>query len=278
MQKPRVAFQGTYGAYSEVALSKMLPDAEAVPCASFEDVFAALGEKQVEYALIPAENSIAGRVADVHHLLPRANVFIVGEHYEPIRHHLLAPEGATLETIKEVHSHVHALGQCRDFISRHGYRPVVHADTAGAAEDVAKWNDTAKAAIASELAGKRYGLQSIEAGVEDGEGNTTRFLLLSREMNMPPMGKDVITTILFTLRSVPAALYKATGGFATAGINLTKIESYVSGERFSLAQFYVDVEGHPEEKNMQHALEELKFYSDSIKILGVYPAHPARRG
>lgn len=277
-EKSRITFQGVRGAYSHLAAEDMLPGAKVLPQKSFEAVFSALDRNEADYAIIPVENTLAGRVADIHHLLPHADVSIIGEHFLPIRHHLLAPEGATLETIEEVHSHVHALGQCRNYIREKGFEAVVHADTAGAAADVAAWNDVGKAAIASKLAGELYGLVALAEHIEDESHNTTRFLLLAKEAPQPPSVKsDVITTIFFTVRSVPAALYKAIGGFATNGVNLTKIESYVTGERFSLAQFYIDVEGHPESDSMQHALDELKFFSHEVRMLGTYPAHPFRR-
>jgi prephenate dehydratase len=277
MTSQKIAFQGVHGAYSELAAQKFLPGAEALPKESFEDVFSALSNNEVNFAAIPVENSIAGRVADIHHLLPRGDYYIIAEHYEPILHQLLAPRGATIATIKEVHSHVHALGQCRNFIRTQGFSPIVHADTAGAARDVSEWNNPSKAAIGSKLAAELYGLEILESNVADEAHNTTRFLLLAKAPKIPALGEEVITTIFFTLRSVPAALYKAIGGFATNGINLTKIESYVTGPHFSIAQFHIDVEGHPESTEMKHALEELRFFSTEVKLVGTYPAHPFRR-
>ena len=277
MSNITIAFQGELGAYSEQAITQINPGATAIPCKSFEDVFTALSSEAVTYALIPIENSIVGLVANRHQLWPKNDIYIIGEHFEPIHHQLLAPQGATLEGITDVYSHVHALGQCRDFIRTHSLAANVHADTAGAALDVSKWNDPTRAAIASSLSAKRYGLAILAEDIEDATHNTTRFLLLSRVSSVPPVDSDVITTIIFTLRSVPAALYKAIGGFATSGINLSKIESYLSGEHFSLAQFYIDVEGHPESKNMKHAMEELRYFSNEVRILGTYPAHSFRR-
>lgn len=274
----RVAFQGAPGAYSDGALQAYFGGQVATePCRTFEEVFAALESGRVSAAFIPIENSIAGRVADIHHLLPRSGAAIVGEHFEPIHHQLLGVPGATLADVSEVHSHVHALGQCRACIREHGFSAVVHADTAGAARDVARWGDPSKAAIASALAGERYGLSVLAQDIEDEEHNTTRFLVLSpTEHPYPPLATPVITSILFTLRSVPAALYKAIGGFASNGINLTKIESYLTGEHFSVAQFYVDVEAHVESVAMEHALEELRFFSREVRILGCYPASEFR--
>lgn len=280
----RVAFQGSRGAYSEQALHNIIENAEAVPAITFEDVFFALEKNEADMACIPIENSIAGRVADIHHLLPKYAVRIVREHYEPIHHQLLAPKGSTLEGLTEVHSHIHALGQCRTLISAQKLRAVVHTDTAGAAKDIADLNDMSKAAIGSRLAGELYGLAVLAEDIEDAEYNTTRFLLIALADNqvlarypMPAVDEAVITSIFFTARSVPAVLYKAIGGFATNGINLTKIESYVSGKQFSIAQFYIDVEGHPDSGAMQHALDELSFFSSEVRILGTYPASRFRK-
>ncbi len=274
----RVAFQGAPGANSEVALRRYLPEARPLPCATFEEVFDALARKRARYAFIPIENSIAGRVADIHHLLPHSRAHIVGEHYEPIHHFLLGTKQARLTTVREVYSHVHALGQCRAFIERHGLRKVVHSDTAAAARDVAAWGDPSKAAIATALAGELYGLKVLARRIEDTQHNTTRFLLLARRplSRARLIGTPVITTILFTLKSVPAALYKAIGGFATNGINMTKIESYLAGPRLEAAQFYVDVEAHPDSRAMRLALDELAHFSRAMRILGVYPASPFR--
>ena len=278
MRQVRVAFQGAPGANSEVALRRYMPEAYPLPRATFEEVFDALARKKARYAFIPIENSIAGRVADIHHLLPHSRAHIVGEHYEPIRHFLLGTKDAHLGTVREVHSHVHALDQCRTFIERHGFRKVVHSDTAGAARDVAAWGDPSKAAIATALAGRRYGLKVLARRIEDARRNTTRFLLLARRP-LPRtrlVGTPVITTVFFTLKSVPAALYKAIGGFATNGINMTKIESYLAGPQLEAAQFYIDVEAHPDSRAMRLALGELAHFSRAMRILGVYPASPFR--
>lgn len=271
-----IAFQGAHGANSEVALKKYSPQAESLPCTSFEQVFTALEENTADLAFIPVENSIAGRVADIHHLLPQANVHIIAEHFEPIHHQLMALPGTTLNDLTEVHSHVHALGQCRTFIQTNKLKPVVHADTAGAASDVATWQDKTKGAIATKLAAELYGLTILAENIEDHEHNTTRFLLLSKEPSKPSPDEPVITSLFFTLRSVPAALYKAIGGFATNGINMTKLESYLTGESFQAAQFYADVEGHPDSVAMQHALEELEHFTSEVRIVGTYPASQER--
>ncbi len=273
-----IAFQGVHGAYSDLACSVVYPDWKTVPCETFEDAFAAVAEKRAELAMIPIDNSVAGRVADIHHLMPDSGLHIIGEHFQRISHQLLAPKGATLDSIKTVHSHVHALSQCRKLIRELGLKAIVHADTAGAAADVAKGGDTSQAAIASSLAAKRYGLVTLRSDIEDAEHNTTRFMVMSREAVTPKPGSGpVMTTFVFRVRNVPAALYKAMGGFATTGVNMTKLESYMLGGRFSATQFYADVEGHPEERHLRLALEELSFFSRELKILGVYPAHPFRR-
>ncbi len=274
---PTIAFQGEPGAYSHLACRSVHPDWEVLPCRSFEDAFQAVLGGAADLAMIPVENSIAGRVADVHHLLPQGGLHIVGEHYQRVAHHLLALPGAGLNDLSEVHSHIQGLSQCRSLIRTFGLAPMVHADTAGAARDVAAWGDKRKAAIASRLAGEIYGLVSLKADVADGEHNTTRMLLMSREPRIPPVGTGtVITTLFFTVRSVPAALYKALGGFATNGINIVKLESYMVDGRFTAAQFHADVEGHPEDPAMRHALEELRFFARQVTVLGVYPAHPFR--
>jgi len=249
---------------------------QPLPCDTFEDSFAAVREGRARYAMIPIDNSVAGRVADVHHLLPYSGLHIISEHFERINHHLLAPKGATLDTITTVESHVHALGQCRNLIRQLGLKVIVGADTAGAAAELAKSGDVTKAAIASELAAEIYGLESLKANIEDAEHNTTRFVVLSRDAIEPNPNQPCVTTFVFRVRNVPAALYKAMGGFATNGVNMTKLESYLVGGEFVAAQFYADVEGHPAQRNLRLALEELEFFSHEVRILGIYPAHPFR--
>jgi prephenate dehydratase len=273
----KIAFQGAFGANSDMACRAVFPACETVPCFGFDDAFAAVRAGEADLAMIPVENSTAGRVADVHHLLPQGGLYIVGEHYQPIEHRLLAIKGAKIEDIVRVESHVQALAQCQKWIKAHGIKPVVHADTAGAAEEVSQRGDKTVAAIASDLAGKIYGLETLATNIANGAKNTTRFLVLSRSPSEAPVGGDVITTLVFRVRSVPAALYKALGGFATNGVNISKIESYLVDGNFTAAQFYVDVEGHPKETPLRLALEELSFYAQEVKILGVYPAHPFRR-
>jgi prephenate dehydratase len=271
-----IAFQGLPGAYSHKACVAAYPAMAPLPCPTFEDAFAAVREGRARYAMIPIDNTLAGRVADVHHLLPYSGLNIIGEHFERINHHLLAPKGASLDTIKTVESHVHALGQCRNLIRQLGLTVIVGADTAGAASELAKSGDITKAAIASELAAEIYGLQSLKSNIEDAEHNTTRFVVLARDAVEPDPDRNNVTTFVFRVRNVPAALYKALGGFATNGVNITKLESYLVGGGFVAAQFYMDVEGHPAQPNLGLALEELKFFSHEVRILGVYPAHPVR--
>ena len=272
-----ISFQGMHGANSDMACRVVFPEMSTLPCESFEETFAAVREKRAKYAMIPVENSLAGRVADIHHILPDSGLHIIAEHFQRVNHNLLAPKGARLADIKVVHSHVHALNQCRRLIAQLKLKPVVHVDTAGAARDVAAWGDKSQAAIAAPLAGEIYGLETLRTNIEDAEHNTTRFLVMAREPLDPnPARGPVVTTFVFNVRNVPAALYKALGGFATNGINMTKLESYMLGGRFTATQFYADVEGHPSERRLRLALDELKFFSTSFRLLGVYPAHPYR--
>jgi prephenate dehydratase len=273
-----IAFQGAPGAYSDLACRTAHPEMATLPCATFEEAFAAVRDGRAALAMIPIDNSVAGRVADIHHLLPDSGLHIVGEHFQKVVHHLLAPRGATLAGLKAVHSHVHALPQCRRLINELGLKAVVHADTAGAAADVAERNDPSVAAIASALAGEIYGLVSLKADVADQANNTTRFVLMQREPVDPdPADGPVVTSFVFRVRSVPAALYKALGGFATNGVNITKLESYIVDGSFTVAQFYADIDGHPDQRPVRLALEELSFFSREVRILGVYPAHSFRR-
>jgi prephenate dehydratase len=272
-----IAFQGVPGAYSDMACRAAYPQMTTLPCTSFEDTFAAVRDRRARYAMIPIENSSAGRVADIHHLLPESGLHIVGEHFQKVEHQLLATKGATRTQIRTVHSHVQALSQCRHYTRREGLTPVTHADTAGAAKEVAELDDPTRAAIASALAGEIYDLQVLDANVQDIPHNTTRFIVMAQEPIDPPIDDGpVITTFVFRVRSVPAALYKALGGFATNGVNITKLESYIIDGSFTVAQFYADIEGHPENRMVRLALEELSFFSREVKILGVYPANPFR--
>jgi len=277
MATKKIIFQGERGANSDLACREAYPDYEPVPAATFEDCFTALESGEVDLGMIPIENSVAGRVADIHHLMPTAKLHIVAEWFLPIRNQLMAPKGASLETIKTVQSHVMALGQCRNAIRDLKLKPVVAADTAGSAREIAEANDMTRAAIASRLAAQIYGLNILKENVEDESNSTTRFVVLSPEKKWAEPGNGkVITTFVFRVRNLPAALYKAMGGFATNGVNMTKLESYMVGGNFFATQFYADVEGHPDDTALVHALEELAFFSKELRVLGVYPAHPYR--
>ncbi|MBM3583805.1 MAG: prephenate dehydratase [Alphaproteobacteria bacterium] len=274
---PTVAFQGQPGAYSHLACRESLPDHTTVACESFEDAFESVVQGRADVAMIPIENSVAGRVADVHHLLPETDLNIVAEHFQAVRHCLLAPRGARLDGVRTVHSHVQALGQCRRYLREHKLRPTVHADTAGAAAEVARLGDPTRAAIASSLAAEFYGLDILEQSIEDAHHNTTRFVVLAREPADPdPESGLVMTSFVFQVRNVPAALYKALGGFATNRVNMVKLESYMLDGSFSATQFYADIEGHPATPSVRLAFEELGFFSRRVKVLGVYPANPFR--
>jgi prephenate dehydratase len=275
--KKTIAYQGEPGANSHIACVDNFPDLNPLPCATFEDAFAAAQDGAAELAMIPIENSIAGRVADIHSLLPASGLHIVGETFLPIHFQLLAVPGARIEDLRTVHSHTHALGQCRNIIRRHKLRPVVAGDTAGAAREIAEWADKSRAALAPQLAGEIYGLATLVSDVEDESHNTTRFVVLSRDERWTPAGeRPAVTTFVFRVRNVPAALYKGLGGFATNGVNMTKLESYMEGGEFTATQFLADVDGHPHDPPLARALEELKFFSRETRILGVYPAHPYR--
>jgi prephenate dehydratase len=246
-------------------------------CGTFEDAFQAVKDAEAALAMIPIDNSVAGRVADIHHLMPRSNLHIVGEHFLRVHHQLLVVPGAPLDKIASVHSHVHALGQCRKVIRELKVRPVVAADTAGAARELAESRDPTRAVIATTLAAEIYGLQIVRKNIEDEDHNTTRFVVLSAvPQDAEPEDAPVITSFVFRVRNVPAALYKAMGGFATNGVNMTKLESYQLEGQFAATQFYADIEGHPADRNVRLALEELEFFSSYLRILGVYRASPYR--
>jgi prephenate dehydratase len=276
---PKIAFQGEPGANSHIACREAYPDGDPLPCPTFEDALNAIANGEADLGMIPIENSVAGRVADIHHLMPVARLHIIAEWFLPIRNQLLALKGVRLDEIRSVESHIMALGQCRNFIRKLGVKSVVAADTAGAAREVAERGERSAAAIASRLAAEIYGLDILAENIEDEAHSTTRFIVLSRDGGRALRGNGpVITTFVFQVRNIPAALYKALGGFATNGVNMTKLESYMLEGTFSATQFYADVEGHPEDRGLKLALEELAFFShaESLKILGVYPAHPFR--
>ena len=274
----KIAFQGEFGANSDMASRDMFPAMEPLPCQTFEDAFLAVENGDADLAMIPIENTIAGRVADIHNLLPESNLHIVGEYFMPIRFQLMVLPGVTREDIRTVHSHIHALGQCRKIVRRNGWKPVIAGDTAGAAKLVSESGDRSMAALAPRLAADLYGLSIVAENVEDTESNVTRFVVLSREP--VPIERDgdeiIVTTFVFNVRNIPAALYKAMGGFATNGINMTKLESYQIAGKFYATQFYADIEGHPDDLPVRRALEELRFFSEKVRILGTYRAHPMR--
>ncbi len=272
-----ISFQGHPGAYSHLACREVYPEMTPLACATFGEAFQSVEDGRAALAMIPIENSVAGRVADIHHLMPRSGLHIIAEHFQRVEHCLMAPPGATLSTIRTVRSHIHALSQCRDVIDELGLEAVTAADTAGAAAEVAARGDPSEAVIASRLAAKIHGLEVLREGVEDADHNTTRFLVLAPEPTDPnPDAGMTMTTFVFRVRNVPAALYKAMGGFATNGVNMTKLESYMLDGNFTATQFYADIEGHPSQESVRLALEELGFFSRHVKILGVYPAHPFR--
>ena len=274
----RIADQGEPGSNSDSASRVVYPGSDLLPCATFEDVFAALEDGTADLAMIPIENSIAGRVADIHHLLPHSDLHIVGEYFMPIHFQLMAIPTATIDQISTVRSHVHALSQCRRYIRENGWKSVVAEDTAGSAREVAELGDPTVASLAPRLAAELYGLQILAEDVEDEHLNTTRFIILSRDaQETSAAAGPVITTFVFRVRNVPAALYKALGGFATNGVNMTKLESYQLGGSFAATQFYADVEGHPSDPSLALALEELAFYSAYLRVLGTYPASPFRK-
>ena len=274
----KIAFQGELGANSHAACRHAYPDREVEPWATFEGALAAVKNGKARYAMIPIENSVAGRVADIHHLLPESDLYIVGEHFERVNHQLMALPGVKLGDLKSVLSHTHALGQCRKSIRALGLKPVIEADTAGSARIVKEQGDKSQAAIASELAAGIYGLEILKRDIEDAEHNTTRFVVLSAvPEDAEPEEGPVITTFLFRVRNVPAALYKALGGFATNGVNMTKLESYQLEGSFNATMFHADIEGHPTERNVRLAMEELAFFSNEVKVLGTYPASSFRR-
>ncbi|HEX8047756.1 prephenate dehydratase [Rhizobium sp.] len=275
----RISFQGEYGANSDMACRDMFPTMEPLPCQTFEDAFAAVDNGEADLGMIPIENTIAGRVADIHHMLPESNLHIVGEYFMPIRFQLMVLPGVKKEEIRTVHSHIHALGQCRKIVRANGWKPVIAGDTAGAAKLVQETGDRTMAALAPRLAADLYKLDIVAENVEDTEDNVTRFVILSRDENWAQRStpeEKIVTTFVFNVRNIPAALYKALGGFATNGINMTKLESYQLGGRFVATQFYADIEGHPTDANVHRALEELRFFSEKVRILGVYKGHPMR--
>ncbi|GJE10781.1 MULTISPECIES: prephenate dehydratase [Methylobacterium] len=272
-----IAYQGEPGANSHIICAEAYPDWTPLPCATFEDAFAAVTEGRAQRAMIPIENSIAGRVADIHHLIPLSPLHIVAEHFLPIHFQLMVLPGTGIEALRSVHSHIHALGQCRRIIRRLGLKAVVAGDTAGAAREVAEIGDPSRAALAPALAAEVYGLDILERDVEDEVHNTTRFVVFSPEAEPVAQGTQAcVTSFVFRVRNIPAALYKALGGFATNGVNMSKLESYMMDGEFTATQFYAEVDGHPEDPGLARALDELGFFSRELRVIGTYPAHPFR--
>ena len=275
--RQRIAYQGEPGANSHLVCQQHYPGWESLPCASCEDAFAAVESCDADLAMIPIDNTIAGRVADIHHFLPTSDLHIVGEKFLRIQFALMATPGTDVSTLRTVHSHVHALGQCRGVIRELGLTPIVSGDTAGAAREVAESQDPTQAAIAPPLAAQIYGLEILRADIEDEDHNTTRFIVLSRDFEQAPRNSGpIVTTFIFNVRNLPAALYKALGGFATNGVNMTKLESYMVDGHFTATQFLAEVDGHPEDPGVKNALEELVFFTTEVKVLGVYPADEVR--
>ena len=275
----KIAFQGELGANSHIACAEARPTMEPLPCDTFEECFAAVSEGRAALAMIPIENSIAGRVADIHHLLPQSGLHIVGEHFLPIHFDLMGVKGATLADIKFVRSHIHALGQCRNFVRQHKLKTIVAGDTAGSAREIAELGDKAHGAFAPPKSAEIYGLDVLARNVEDEHTNTTRFILLSKTPDDPELDAGpCITSFIFRVRNVPAALYKAMGGFATNGVNMHKLESYQLEGSFTATQFYAEIDGHPQDPAVGRALEELSFFSSEFRVLGVYPKAPFRKG
>ena len=281
MTKNVIAFQGEPGAYSHQACRFYRPQMEALPCRTFEDVIDAVRSGRAELAMLPVENSTYGRVADIHHLLPESGLHIIDEGFVRVHISLLAVPGATIADVTDAMSHTVLLGQCRGFLKQHSIRSVTGADTAGSAMEVARRGDKTLAALAAPLAGEIYGLDELASEIEDRQNNTTRFLIMARQPDhsrRTGMGGSttMMTTFVFRVRNIPAALYKAMGGFATNGVNMTKLESYMVDGIFTATQFYADIEGHPEDPHVARALEELAYFTSSLEILGVYPADPLR--
>mgnify|MGYP001793445427 CR=1 FL=1 len=268
----RIAFQGEPGAYSHQACREVYPDMEPLPCKTFEDALDAVRTREADLAMMPIENSTHGRVADLHRLLPGAGLYIIGEHFVPVRINLLGPPGATLDQVRTAQSHSVLLAQVATFLRKHDIHPVTGVDTAGSAREIAEANDPTRAAMSSALAGEIYGLDILAENIQDNDHNTTRFLVMSRQrIEAEPGHHAAITAFIFEVRNVPAALYKAMGGFATNGINMVKLESYMVGGAFTATQFYAEIEGHPEDQGVQFAFEELGFFTKHMKVLGVFP-------
>ena len=276
--KKKVAYQGVKGAYSHLACYEEYPEYEAIACKSFDETMYLVEEDEVDIAMIPMENSTAGRVEEIYRLIPKMNLYIIGEYFEPVNHCLLALPGAKLEDIKSVSSHPQALAQCKSHIKKYNLEAKAKFDTAGSAEELVKMQDKTHSAIASSLAAKIYDLEILEEEFQDLKNNTTRFLVLSKEHIVPEFDEknSHITSIIFEVSNIPAALYKVLGGFATNGVNIIKIESYSGSGTLTISQFHIDIDGHPQELNVKQALEELAYFANSVKMLGTYIPHSMR--
>jgi prephenate dehydratase len=272
----RIAFQGELGAYSHEAALNARPHASPVPCTTFEDVIRAMHDGKADLAMLPVENSTYGRVADIHRLLPESGLHIIDEGFVRVRINLMAPKGRTLDEVKHVRAHLVLIPQARSFLDAHGITAEAAADSAGAAADLARTQSPGEGALASSVAAEIHGLDILARDIEDEHHNTTRFLLMSHDIDLTRRAEKMITTFVFEVRNIPAALYKAMGGFATNGVNMTKLESYMVGGSFTATQFYADIEGHPDDPGVKRALEELDYFTNMVEILGVYPAHPDR--
>ena len=279
MGKAKIAFQGEMGAYSHIASEEIFPGSEIKACPTFEETFKMAYDNEDYKIIIPIENSLAGRVADIHYLLPKYKLQIHAEHFQKVEHNLLVKKGAELKDIKFVRSHVQAIDQCQKIIIKNKFKTIISADTAGSAKDLSKSNDKSIGAIASRLSAKIYDLKILMKNIEDETQNTTRFVIMSKNVNQPEYDKSkkYITSCIFRLKSIPAALYKCLGGFATNQVNLTKLESFSVKNTFDQTNFYLDLEGHIEQSQVQKALEELGFHTESLNILGVYEASVFRQ-
>ena len=273
----KIAFQGELGAYSHLACIEAAPDHNPVACRTFESAMEQVNASDCDLAMIPIENSVAGRVADIHYLLGGYDLKIYSEHFQEINHQLMVKPGASLDTIKNVRSHSMAIGQCNAAIKKYNLDVIIMADTAGSAKFISEYGTTEDSAIASTLAADIYGLDIIDTNIQDMKNNTTRFLIMSKELQQERnKNLSYLTSCIFEVKSVPSALYKALGGFATNGVNLTKLESFIVDGDFNKAQFYIDLDGHAEDQSVKGALEELSFYTEKLKVLGVYPKHSYR--
>ncbi len=276
-EKIKIAFQGEKGAYSHLACLEVFPRAEVKGCSTFEEAFQLARDNSEYKIIIPIENSLAGRVADIHYLIPKYKLQIHSEHFQKVSHNLLGIQGAKIKDIKTVRSHSQAIGQCRKIISENNFKTIISADTAGSAKYISEKKDKSESAIASELAAKIYNLEILKPNVEDESGNVTRFFIMGQNTQHPELQKKkYITSCIFKLKSIPAALYKALGGFATNGVNLCKLESFSVKNSFDQVNFYIDIEGHIEDVPLQKALEELGFHTEKLDVLGVYEAHQFR--